>query len=476
MAIDTTELYKESINASTRKFKPKVEIFLFGTEEEPIIFDENDIETITLLEEASMEGASPLGAVSSNELVIVLRNDDNYFTPTYQDSPYYGRMVPDIKVVAELGIEVEPESFEYIPLGEFMTSDWSSPSQSIFATVVCHDRIHRLVSRDIPMIAIQNNTNVGKMFELLFEGLGIDSEDYHIDQDVYSTSIRWGWFPTGKVGQAFSLLSVAGNCTVSIDRLNKIRVSTNVRGGDATHMFDDVGQIFAAENPQRYANVYSGVNIKYYNTSIGDVETVLNHNDITIRSGRTVLRNVSFSKIPVVTIVRVALIGAKNAYISDITYGASSITVEIQNPGSEEEASLEVQGRVIETYAPVWSRVDSEAQAIVGEKDLDIDNFLIQSESIASAFGNELLWYVTDPRAIFELQVRGDASLEVNDPLLIVNPSDKIGEELIFVTRSQLRYDGGLSGTVQGRKIKIPHYWSMVCPGMFIYAPRPINY
>ncbi len=121
--------YKTAINALERMTIPLVKVYFDGEDADPTIFTHNEIVSMALLEEAQAEASTPFGAVSANELVLVLKNINQTFIPTNPDSPYYGKLRPNILVEPYLGIKVIG-TFKYVALGKFWTGDWRAPNAS----------------------------------------------------------------------------------------------------------------------------------------------------------------------------------------------------------------------------------------------------------------------------------------------------------------------------------------------------------
>ena len=83
----TTSAYKIAIKEPSREFTCKAEIYFAS---DPVIFYASDIVSmVPILEEAYAEGATSLGAVSSNTLTLTLRNANGDFTPTNSVGAYY---------------------------------------------------------------------------------------------------------------------------------------------------------------------------------------------------------------------------------------------------------------------------------------------------------------------------------------------------------------------------------------------------
>lgn len=471
--IPVSDAYKSAINADVRNIKPRVLVYFDGDSQPPAEFNEDTVVDIHLLEETRAESDNPLGLVSANEITISFKNDDRAFTPTNQASPYYGKLRPNTLVRAYLNLETSADVLEYIPLGVFRTGDWSAPSGSVEATVTCYDKLYEIGQKDVPMLPVIADTTIYAIFEMLFQALGLTPSDYEIDISL-NQKIALGWLPKGKVRDVIQILAVAGNCTVTADRYARIRVRSNFVSGDPVAILTDNDQIITAENPQRYLDTYSAVKVNYKLPYLKESASLLKVESLAIPHGGITLQEIEFMTGPVASVDQVRLVGAKNATVGTVQFGAWSITVQITNTGPDETVTLEVTGRAVDMITSIYTAEDSTAITAFGRKELRIDNEMIQSLDVARLYANSLLQYVRDPAVKFHLDIRGDPAIEVGDIVQIQNPTDKIGTVNVVPIRFNLDYDGALSAMMEARKPIIPVDWVFGCPGLIEFVSREI--
>jgi antitoxin component of MazEF toxin-antitoxin module len=472
--IPVSDAYRTAVNADERSHVARVLVYFDGDNNPPVVFEDEGITKISLLEEAHAESGNPLGAVSSNELTLGFDNSARIFTPTNQDSPYFGKLKPNVLIRAYLGLETSAGVFEYVPLGVFRTGDWSAPSGSVEATVTCYDRLYELGEKDVPMLPVRRNTTIYKMFEALFKALGLDSgDDYEIDISL-NQRIVLGWLPKGKVREALQVLAVAGNCNIISNRYGQIAVRSNFTSGEPVTILTDNDQIITAENPQRYLDTYSVVKVAYKLPYLKKSASLLKIESLTVPQGGITLQEIEFTSGPVAVVDQVRLIGARNARVGDIQFGAWSITIQITNTGPDETVTLDVTGRTVDMINSAYAAEDAPSIAAFGRKELSIDNVLIQSLSVAKEYATSLLFYVKDPAVKFSLNIRGDPSLEVGDIINLQDTTDKIGTINAVPIRFTLDYDGALSAQAEARKPIVPVDWVFVSPGLAAQMPRQL--
>jgi len=450
--------YEESIKSLERDIKPKVEIYFDGIGEASVILSSDNIANIDpFLEEAQADGDNPLGVVSANEINITLRNDDQYFNPNNEDSPYYGKMHPNVLIKPYLGLRTTDisgyTSFEWISLGYFYSTNWEAESDSIYAEVLCHDRLYDLGQKDTPLIPTMQNVTRYQMFETLFRALGLGSDNYEIDISLQSDTIPIGYFYDGKVKTVLSKLAEAFNCSVFCTRDNKIKVLSNSTVGASVITMSDSDLIKSSDMPQDFDSIYSDITIKYYHHNIEDVTSVLTIDELDISAAGSTLTNLKFTLAPVAFVDHIRITDNPYISINSVAIGTWGMDISFDNSApTNQQIKLEVLGYPIMTIENEITERDDTAYALIGEKILDISNPLIQLASDASALATVILPIVADPKAYIECETRGDMSRELGETITIDDDTNKVGEVEIIPIRYDYAYDGGLECFIRGIK------------------------
>ena len=471
-----SDTFKTKINADTRMFHVKCEIYFDGDDHPPTLFEgDQDIAAFTLLEEAYAESISPLGALSSNEFTLALNNREHRFTTTNTASPFYGKLIPNIKVIAYLGLEVSEDTFEYVNLGTFRSQDWDTTSSDIEVSTVCHDRLYDLGQLDCPPIPVIQNTTLKDMFIYLFRSLGLSNTEYEVDNTL-SYSLKYGWFPNGKVKDALQQMAEGGSCLIYVSRDNKIKVRNTFSGYTRVGYIDDQTQVISASIPQKYLKIYNQVGVTQKTPFIRDVEQILKLDKIVIEPGTRTLSKIEFSTGPIAIMSQVQCSNGVFTKVKSFTHTAWNTTIVIENTGpTAETIDIIAYGQKIEfvdTEATVQIAVDT----FVGERKLTINNMYIQSDSVVKDYAARILQFVSDPGAYVEVSYRGNPAIELWDVLLLDDTADKITGFEIVPLRNSLDFDGSLTAkmTALRQTTKSLNDWCYVCPGLYIYSPRKI--
>lgn len=445
------EDYVEWVKGPVREINAEIEIeFPEGT----VLFTGDDIMNMNLLKESSAVGGNPLGFVASNELTISLNNADRRFTPSNPDRVY--TVKPGLKISPFLTIKLPDGPDARIPLGVYWCGDWDTPSNTIVASTVCHDRLINILNIDTPQIPPMTDTYIAEMFGELFRKIGLSPHDYMISAGL-TQPIRVGWFPRESVGASLQLLSEAGNCFVTTNRDNQIVVRPNLTDRNAVDTYTDDDMLFSVNNPQRINDIFSAVKVGYRLPYLKEPNVQLVRADrILIPTGTTTLDRIDFNAddIPIMQINWVHLFNNRWARVvtGGISFGATDISLVVENSNVPEEVDLQVEGIGTGHHKAHRVAVNQSAVDMVGHLELFLENPLIQQHTIAQDYADKVLEYVSDPLAVFTIDWRGDPLREIGDILYIQSATDKIPLTKIIVHKIELRYDGGLTGFMEGRK------------------------
>jgi hypothetical protein len=452
--ITTTAEYKTAISAASRNLKPKVEIYFDGEGSPPTTLDQDDIANINFLEEGQAEGDNPLGAVSSNEIVIVLRNDEHQFNPENASSPYYGKLNPNILVKPYYGLKVNG-SFEWISLGSFWTGYWEADSTTVFAEVICNDRLFSIGNEDMPLIPTMENISRSVMFETLFQAVGLASDDYSIDVSLASDNVSIGYYPDGDVRNALNRLAEMFNCNVFMTRDNIIKVLNNQTAGNSVKTFNDTDLIISSNVPQRFDEIYSDVEITYSHHSLGELSSLLVIEDLVIEAAGSTYTELKFTSAPIGFVSHIKITEIPHISITSFSIGTWGMSITIANDASAEQTiKLEVMGYPLEIVENKVTVRDATAYALLGSKAriLPINNYLTQDAEETENQANLILPIVSDPKAYVELATRGDMSIELGDVITANDVTNKLANVDSIPIRFNYRYDGGLECDIRGIK------------------------
>jgi len=265
--------------------------------------------------------------------------------------------------------------------------------------------------------------------------LGLLPTEYYVDPAL-TQAIDRGWYPSKTVGQVLNYLCEAGNCHVYADRYGKIQVRKNVVSGSAVATLDDTYQILTGDNPISYLDTFSSVRVKYKKPFVKAAASMLKV-DLTVPTGNSVLSPLTFSGGPLAVMDQANLTCSNDITVQDISFGTWAMSLSLNNAGTEEIVTLEVLGKSLDMAGFEVQAVDATASY---SREITIENNLIQSEAVATAYAAEILDFAKRPDNNFTFALNGDPSIELGDILQIdaesINISAKVMPYRISVSFS----------------------------------------
>ncbi|NLD21678.1 MAG: hypothetical protein GX664_04230 [Bacteroidales bacterium] len=433
----------EAMHADVRETRARVVMHFPGLD--PLELTDDDIVSIDILEETQTDSKAPIGRVTSNECTLVLRNDNNKFTPTNDQSPLYGKILPNVIFEVFLGV-VTSDGVEYVPMGTFRTGDWVAPYGSIEATVIGNDKILQLSSKPIPSIPTMYDVTIAEIFKRLFEAVGLTESQYIVDESLDGL-VRVGWIPKGDFIDVVSELATAGNCSVYVNRLDQIVVKSNNVTSEPVDTFGDYDLINDLANPQRIKDLYTGVSVAYYKPQWVNNVVLATISDVVIDAHDTItLSNIEFNKEPVDNIHMINGEGMSGVDVRIENITARSCDVILKNTtDSERRITFDIVGSGYQLNKLSETVYNEQARDSWGNKLFEVDNKFIQSAEDAIKHANSILELVSDPYADFNIVGRGNLAIEVMDAIYINAASQGIVNKRVVVLRNKISYDGALS-------------------------------
>lgn len=441
-----TEYY--FFNLPYRQIKAYVKVYFDGPGNMPTIISiDNYLATLNLLEEMCADSNNPLGAISSNELDIGLVNYKNYFSAYNTESPFYGKLVPNLKVEAFLQIKREV-AFVDIPLGTFYTGTWKGTSDSYAASVPCYDVLYFILQKNLPSFKARKQASLYSLFEEVFVACGLTSNDYIIDTSLHNVIVPIAWIPKGTAKDALTLLAQAARSFVYVNKQGKVIVRIlSLDTSLPLFRLKDQNQVVSVEVPVQYDSTYSRVTINTYSVTESDSKEVATLQS-TVPNGTSEYGPLDLSgPVPYIAYSNTD-VSSIQVHITD--YTAWTTNIKVINPGDAVTQEIKVYAPVLETAYTTATVDDDTAKALIGVKVLPVDNFLIQDGTYALQYANALLQIVSNPEAKVTINVRGNANIKLGDIIVVEDPSDKLPIKSVLVARSTLNYDGGLDGVIEG--------------------------
>jgi len=222
------------------------------------VYGDDNLFRVNLLEEID-----PISAqVPANELKFVVDNSNREFNILNPQGSYKFLQERQAAVV-EFGVEVRPNTYEWVNMGLYFLADWKSDEGSLTATFTARNRIDFL-----PAVEVENltpgSTNLHELALSLINAIGL--EKYRLDPALASASTL-GVYKKQTYRELLQNIAVAGRCVMFVGRddfFNILRLSDT----PPAHTIE-LDQMYA--EPQiNLDRLVSRVEVNYYS----DAETV----------------------------------------------------------------------------------------------------------------------------------------------------------------------------------------------------------
>lgn len=449
----TIPTLSEAYNSSMRQITAKIELYLDGDESTPIVLDRHTMTSFEILEEAKADSSSPLGSISSNELVVSLVNINDMFNPNNTESIYYGKLLPLVKIKPYVGIYTYNETHKdgYIlweSLGTYYTGDWLPTYSSLDVNLTCYDRFY--FEGGLSLIGFKGVTKTTLEIYLnsMFNYLGIDLPV--IDEALRSVNIDVAGFVGDTFAETLAEIAKATGCFIYIDRYNKYVFKVPFVTTDFHHIVSDSKQILNISAPVKYLDAYSSVILGINKPKlVADVELFSESNvnsvdeyfkqHVKLTDGHAVDATIS-------------VVDKENLPVEGIT-----ASVELVDPyranihviGNLTDASIKIVGSKYDPSVYELNYINNTMYTMVGENVINLSSDLLQDEAHAKSYLFQLYNQLCNPRQRMTVTLRGIPSIILSEKAHVIDTASKIDEKM-FVYRNMIRYDGGLEHTIEG--------------------------
>lgn len=448
--IAVSNAYKDAINADQRYVVPRVEVYFDGKNQAPTVFDADTVVSLNVLEELMAESGSPLGSISSNELTITLSNTNGRFNPDNVNSPYYGKLMPDIQVKPFLGIETSPGIFEYIPLGVFYTGDWKPSNENLSVTITCYDILYKLLNKEAPDLPMRINLSLGEFLEIFLQNIGLSSDEYILDATLYSHDLQYAYALQGPVRDTLNEI-VKCNINITCDRYGRAKFIKNNTSPSIAETWREGNQIFNINNLNKAHQVYKTVTLNYIQPIVLQPQCILRSDTkVKVPQGNSTFGVNKLSDKPIAILSQVRIINA-DTYTNptSLKLGTWGCTLTLNNS----QTIVPYEECDIEIWAQVLDEKQKSTTASVSNNSIDksfiTDCYLIQDDATANTIVNELLEYLSTPNNLYSIQARGNPALELNDVIQIDSQSTYTPLTDVKIIKQEIIYDGTLSCDIE---------------------------
>lgn len=428
MAATTDTAY----NAKSRMVECKLDIYFNGIGNTPLsVTKDNYLVTWEMMEEVSADSCAPFASVSANELSFELVNKNDIFNPSNAQGAYYGK----IEVGVQVKLYVRPvatTAFDWDQLGVFYLTDWQVgfAGQTVSATAT--DKVSKIINATRVKLPVYKNIAYNTFIQHFFTKLGMPIT---LDPALIGT-LRYGYHV---LQNADFLNNIAGGLQVFIfcNHAGDLVTRYMHRSVEVMHTITDNDQIVEPTTKQSIMLQYDGTSVCAQIPQLSNITTLYSESDLD-NTTLTQYRDRNFSNTPVVNVAYITSSGDSTPYIDGLVYNAT----EIINFSLRDSfrGRLEFCGQYIQT-------VDVYAEDADCDNALKFSNIYIQSQAYLSIFKSFMDAYVQSILPVLEVSVKGNPRFQLGEKIRV--QSARFGLDFTgILIRQNLRYDGGLSGTI----------------------------
>ena len=462
------------ITKISQAYSPLVVTEFFSSYSET--YTDEDILYLSLLEERDYQGGTiPLGNVSSNELVLRLRNDDNRFSVDNEGSYLYGMIKKNRKIEVELGVEVPfGGSTVWYPAGTYYSMDWSVPQDEVYAEVIGFDLLERMRTSEFYTEEIYTDESLTDLAKAVLDDFGIDTTDtslYSIHADLDDIDIPYAYFGRTTHRDALVEIAEAGMCCLYMDRTGKLVIDRYDDTDTTSKYVLTASRYFSKDSPLNFSEMCNYVEITPRpRTKAASLTPVYTDTEsFTVAAGTTVTKTCIFSGSDPVSDVGTVAAPPTTTGSYFTTSGSGTIHIDTQtnyswaseivfhnDTGSDADVTkIVIEGKPLTLEGGAAAVAEDESSVRLNGKmalQSPIENDLIQTTEYAQTLAEGILAVYKDPRRDVTVQARGYIMSQLGERMTVGTIDGQYSKDYTIV-RQRIEYDGGLQVEMTGMAI-----------------------
>lgn len=406
--------------------------------------DRSDLMSIDLLEELTYDDEiEALGGLSANSVTVTLDNSNRDFFNN-PDSIVAQSLKRNRKIVPWLGAEVATGDIEWYPLGTFWSYRWDVPVEGLTAKVVGFDTLGLLDLTRFVNHTVQVNSSIGDLVAYVLNDARkqLNFIEYSIDESLYDIVIPYAWFSVGSHTAALRRISECYPMHIYCDRNGVICAAPQKLHYDYYYdVWSGSTNVISKNYNSLYTTLPNIISVEVKQPVVKENEQLASDTVSFEVNGNTVL-TYNFTQ-PLLRDLQVTVDGPSSV---TYTYTAYSWGIEIAFAGRGTVNSVKCVGTVLDvrnTSTVVDQNADSVWQNGAVTRSIKAD--FIQTHAHARMLIDRILSLSENDKYDVEVKYRGDISLSINDPILLL---DGIAPDNRYnIKRHELSWNGSLTGS-----------------------------
>ncbi|OBZ13332.1 hypothetical protein [Bacillus sp. FJAT-26390] len=199
------------------------------------LYTDNEIIRLNMVEEMDMTS----GALPSPEFRFSVDNSDRVFN-ILNPAGYVKYLQQRQEVVAEIGFEVAPNIFEFVPVGRYLLSEWASEEGSLLASFTARTNLDLMANYFMESL-VPSTATLAQVAILVFNYCGI--KNFSIDPALNSVMTS-GLVKKTDCRTIIQMVAIAGCCNIFVTRdnvitLKRVAFSAPAAGLDFDNMYTE---------------------------------------------------------------------------------------------------------------------------------------------------------------------------------------------------------------------------------------------
>jgi len=407
--------------------------------------DRSSLMSIDTLEELTYDDSvEALGGISANSTTIVLDNSDRSFYFNNPNQVVASQLKRNRKIEPWLGAEITPGVIEWYKQGTYWSYRWNVPVNGLTATVVGFDTIGLLDTTSFTNHQVLVNKSIGQLVDYVLNDAKstLSFITWKVDPALYNVIIPYAWFACASHTAALRKISQAYPMHIYCDRDGNICAAPQKLHLDYYYdSWRDSDTVISKE----YTSLFTTVpNIVTVNVGVPKLvlDASLAQDELAFNVATSPTRTLNFGS-PYVSDLLISM--DKDSAVS-YTYEVYSWGITFHFTGTGIVRSINCTGMAVDiSTSSAITRRDEDSIRVNGAVSRTVSADFIQNSSLATMIIDRIFTLSEQDRYDATVQYRGDISLTINDPILLI---DGIAPDNRYnIRRHQLSWNGSLTGT-----------------------------
>ena len=424
-----------------------VEIRIYFGEEPLIINRDNYLVSFNMLEELTND-SEIYGYISSNEFDFELYNENDMFTITNENGPYYGKIDTNVKV--EVKIREDISNSEFTTLGTYYVTDWICNQNSSIVSVSCNDKLYTILQSKEIKSDVYENISVSDFFKVIFSDLGLKENEYNISNLLNNSFIKYAYILPNEISNTLTELCVAHLLYLYVDRNDVICVKPVNELSSNIGTLTENNQILECNIEQSLSGTYSVVEVEHGNYEI-NTDTQLLSVNTTIATGLNSIKDDDKSEVIIDVDYITINSESDNVNLTDLNYDSSNIELILNNTSSNSSnVNINVIGSTLKNT--ITTKLTYEDKTLInrmGYKAKTVSSVFIDDVNKANEIKGILSKYISNTSPYVNVLIRGNPDIQLGSILTISSEVDKVNVE-IMVTKQELSFNDSLECRLTG--------------------------